>query len=253
MFSGLRRVRSAAGEDGNLKRYFSYAIGEILLVMVGILLAVQVNNWNEARKLRAIEYQALKDLNQEFVANGALFAETVARKELALKINQELIAMLVDQSGGLSELIRSRVQLGDGGVSTFNPSNGVLNSLSSSGRINQIENDSLKYLLTSWRDILLDYQEEEKNHLYYRHNHWEPYELSLIPRPYVRRGKREWAGQNVAATQKAFSEAFADRRYINFLIRNEAYLFAAVTEARTVENQLQQVLRLLEQEIASRD
>ena len=40
-------------------KYFKYAVGEILLVMIGILLALQVNNWNETRKERALELDYL--------------------------------------------------------------------------------------------------------------------------------------------------------------------------------------------------
>ena len=39
-------------EQNKTSKYFKYAIGEIILVMIGILLALQVNNWNEARKLQ---------------------------------------------------------------------------------------------------------------------------------------------------------------------------------------------------------
>ena len=36
-------------------RYFKYAIGEIVLVVIGILIALSINNWNEDRKSRAVE------------------------------------------------------------------------------------------------------------------------------------------------------------------------------------------------------
>ena len=50
MLKFYRRIRRKLLDEGNLKRYLIYAIGEILLVMVGILLALQVNNSNEATK-----------------------------------------------------------------------------------------------------------------------------------------------------------------------------------------------------------
>ena len=49
MLTIFRRLRNQSLFQGG-KKYLLYAIGEILLVMVGILLALQVNNWNEERK-----------------------------------------------------------------------------------------------------------------------------------------------------------------------------------------------------------
>lgn len=46
MLKFFRRIRQKLINDSNLKKYLLYAIGEILLVMIGILLALQVNNWN---------------------------------------------------------------------------------------------------------------------------------------------------------------------------------------------------------------
>lgn len=54
-----------------MRNYFLYAIGEIALVMIGILLALQVNNWNEIKKDRTLERDVLRqikdDLNQDLV------------------------------------------------------------------------------------------------------------------------------------------------------------------------------------------
>ena len=53
-------------EKGKTGKYLKYAVGEIILVMVGILLALQVNNWNENRKERAQETILLKQLLTDF-------------------------------------------------------------------------------------------------------------------------------------------------------------------------------------------
>ena len=65
-FRNIRR--NLLGEDKTAK-YFKYAIGEILLVMVGILLALQVNNWNEKRLAKITEIQLLKQLKNDLKAN----------------------------------------------------------------------------------------------------------------------------------------------------------------------------------------
>lgn len=50
MLKFFRRIRQKLVREGNLKRYLIYAIGEILLVVIGILIALQVNNWNVERR-----------------------------------------------------------------------------------------------------------------------------------------------------------------------------------------------------------
>ena len=49
MFTFLRKIRQSLIESGRVRKYLLYAIGEIFLVMIGILLALQVNNWNTER------------------------------------------------------------------------------------------------------------------------------------------------------------------------------------------------------------
>ena len=52
-------------KDGTTSKYLKYAVGEIFLVMVGILLALQINNWNEDRKQRTEFRNILKTIHQD--------------------------------------------------------------------------------------------------------------------------------------------------------------------------------------------
>ncbi|MFT6995626.1 MAG: hypothetical protein ACJA1P_002371 [Maribacter sp.] len=52
-----------------MSNYLIYAIGEIVLVVIGILIALQINNWNENTKLEIEETRLLKQLNIEFKNN----------------------------------------------------------------------------------------------------------------------------------------------------------------------------------------
>ena len=49
MFTFFRRIRKALINSGATGKYLVYAIGEITLVVIGILIALQVNNWNQIR------------------------------------------------------------------------------------------------------------------------------------------------------------------------------------------------------------
>ncbi len=50
MINFFRKIRKQLADQNKPLKYFRYAFGEIVLVMIGILLALQVNNWNEVRK-----------------------------------------------------------------------------------------------------------------------------------------------------------------------------------------------------------
>jgi len=64
MLHFLRRIRRSLINTGATRKYLLYAVGEILLVMIGILLALQVNNWNEGRKERLVETELLLELRE---------------------------------------------------------------------------------------------------------------------------------------------------------------------------------------------
>jgi type II secretory pathway pseudopilin PulG len=65
---------------GKMSKYLLYAIGEIVLVVIGILIALQINNWNEQRKAKEKEHQALVEVMSDLELNiaslkGALHTE----------------------------------------------------------------------------------------------------------------------------------------------------------------------------------
>ncbi len=64
MLHYLRKIRQKLIKQENVRKYIWYAVGEILLVMIGILLALQVNNWNEIRKENNREQSYLLRLNE---------------------------------------------------------------------------------------------------------------------------------------------------------------------------------------------
>ena len=76
MLTFLRKVRKSLIETGSVRRYLLYATGEVLLVMVGILLALQINNWNEERKKDALEIEYLSGIKQDLEAD----IPTIARR-----------------------------------------------------------------------------------------------------------------------------------------------------------------------------
>ena len=69
MIRFFRKIRQQLLTENKFSRYLLYAIGEILLVVLGILIALQIDNWNENKKIRITEQQYLLALKEEFSFN----------------------------------------------------------------------------------------------------------------------------------------------------------------------------------------
>ena len=71
MIKFFRRIRQNLLSEGKTNKYLKYAIGEIVLVVVGILIALAINNWNETRKnkstLTNYTESLIKDLKQDII------------------------------------------------------------------------------------------------------------------------------------------------------------------------------------------
>ncbi|MCJ7466929.1 MAG: DUF6090 family protein [Maribacter sp.] len=70
LFRNIRRKLLAEGKTTN---YLKYAIGEIVLVVLGILIALSINNWNEQRKTSKLEMELLRELNLNLNSNIEVF------------------------------------------------------------------------------------------------------------------------------------------------------------------------------------
>jgi hypothetical protein len=93
MIKFFRRIRQKLINEGNLKRYLIYAIGEILLVVIGILIALQINNWNEGQKThraQKAEYSAIiLDLQRDLKRQMRIYYSCGWGKEMVHELADE--------------------------------------------------------------------------------------------------------------------------------------------------------------------
>ena len=94
---GTRSVRAG----NKVSKYLLYAIGEIVLVMIGILLALQVNNWNENRKKNQLAQKYLQTLYMDFIQNDVLVDHALEQMEGTKQATRSL-AVFIDS--GLVEI-----------------------------------------------------------------------------------------------------------------------------------------------------
>ncbi|MCO5726036.1 DUF6090 family protein [Robiginitalea marina] len=97
MISFFRKIRqkqlqNTIGAENRVGRYFAYALGEILLVVIGILIALQINTSNEARKSRAYELTMLREVNEAMkvdyqnMSTVLLYLQRIQRSFYALTV-----------------------------------------------------------------------------------------------------------------------------------------------------------------------
>lgn len=160
MIKFFRRIRQNLLSEGKTGKYLKYAIGEIVLVVIGIFIALQLNNWNANRLLKNEEIRMLESLHQEFSQNLLVF-DDIYNKHLERKKSIEILMSSEIQDLSLDSL---KVLTGNSHNShTFDPYQGIYRSVINSGKIELISNYSLKQRISKFQDLLIDYKEEETN------------------------------------------------------------------------------------------
>lgn len=77
MIKFFRSIRQNLLNEGKTAKYFKYAIGEIVLVVIGILIALSINNWNQDRQLKQKEKQILIELKRDLVSNDSILQHQI--------------------------------------------------------------------------------------------------------------------------------------------------------------------------------
>jgi hypothetical protein len=164
MIKFFRKIRQKLVTENKFSKYLLYAIGEIVLVVIGILIALQLNNLNEIDKVKDTEILYLNALHDEF-SNNLIEVERV------MKLNAKGLAYanaLLDKMGtsdlDLTEKVFDSLMYRTIVAEIqYRPSPGTLIELVNSGKLSIISNRELRLKLASWDGILTSvlFQEEE--------------------------------------------------------------------------------------------
>jgi len=138
-------------------KYLKYAIGEIILVMIGILLALQVNNWNEQRKDKVKEQVILKKLQEDFQSNLLQLEEKMKTRDKIIISGLQLLKAFDQPIGIIRDSIIKDIAIFNNDP-TFDP---IQNNLASSGNLTLISNKRLNNLLSNWTSDVIAVQEIE--------------------------------------------------------------------------------------------
>ena len=142
MLPFFRKIRISLLGSGRARKYLLYAIGEILLVVIGILIALQINNWDQERLSKDKELKVLREIRADLRINRTIIQGAIDRLD---KSNDRLV-QLMDYFDGKTELTDSVLYFNLEYVrrlGRFEYNDAAYESLKTLG-FDLIENDSLR-------------------------------------------------------------------------------------------------------------
>ena len=180
MIKFFRNIRQNLLMQNKTSKYFKYAIGEIILVVIGILIALQINNWNQNRLNKKVETETLVNLKVDL--NSALM-------QVKEKINQnknflQLDSLALEHINKRSEIPQDSLQsllLSHIFTPGFDPELGVLNEILNTGKLDIIQNDKLRNIISSWNKYMDELSEVDERLLYLDDHIKKPFYMKFLP------------------------------------------------------------------------
>ena len=169
MIKFFRKIRQKLLSENKFSKYLIYAIGEIILVVIGILIALQVNNWNENKKIKTEEKILITGLIQNIEDDIKNLTSVIKRDSIFIDANRILLSALKNDSiKGNKPLLKEKIYQA-AFLSKLKPNQIIFNQIQFSGKLTYIFNDSIKNKILSYYDNasnVVGYQESNLNTIY---------------------------------------------------------------------------------------
>ena len=156
----FRKIRKKLLISGKIKNYVVYALGEILLIVIGVLIAWKINNLNELRKNRIVEVKIYQSLNEELNSNLVLLDSSIANYTKNMEAIEATIDLIMtgqqDQLGTDEKNMIINVDYKPTQLHT-----GAINSVNTTNKFEFIEGVLLKNLIAAYPNELDNFENQE--------------------------------------------------------------------------------------------
>ena len=151
MIKFFRKIRQNLLMENKTGKYFKYAVGEIILVVIGIVIALQINNSNELRKEKDQEAIILSDIKEDFIATRINFLETIKNQEKMILRSRDLIDAIEAQDYSIHpDTIREYIRRGAFAHHREEAIMGSYEAIIGSGKTSIIKNKELLTVLANF-------------------------------------------------------------------------------------------------------
>ncbi len=143
MIKFFRKIRQRLLSESKFSKYLIYAIGEILLVVIGILIALQINNWNEQNKADRVESVFLKRLLVDLKKDKVYLENIHSRRQSQIRAAKAIINFSIETNqDSIIYQLPNMLTISSWQETTSNQN--TFFELISSGNFNSIKSDSIK-------------------------------------------------------------------------------------------------------------
>ena len=97
MIKFFRNIRQKLLTENKISKYLLYAIGEIVLVVIGILIALSINNWNEERKNNLIEKKLILNIIKDLRLDSIYISQSLIEVDAQKKVIDDIISMSLNK------------------------------------------------------------------------------------------------------------------------------------------------------------
>ncbi len=150
-------MRHSSMKNGNWSSYMPYVIGEIVLVVAGILIALSINNWSEDKKVRNLELKLLSELKEDIEQNRSDFDFNIELREQAIT-SLETIIQTIEENIPYSDTLD--FHFGNMcNISTMTLNTSSFEAIKSAG-LTFISNDDLRKSITNFYEVSINYLEK---------------------------------------------------------------------------------------------
>lgn len=160
MIKFFRNIRQSLLSKNKIRNYLMYAVGEIALVVVGILIALQINTWNEERRDRKAEHQILLNLLSDLKSNEVILKD--AELSIDIQVEQTKLMLGLMQENPTDSAIKQVYQYLYEGTEVedvqlrLSGIEGIIDT-----KLDLIRNESLKQLLVEYPVLFAGYKNQE--------------------------------------------------------------------------------------------
>jgi len=245
MINFFRKIRHRFLTTGRTTKYLTYAMGEIVLVVIGILIALGINNANEDRKEQKVEQQLITRLHNEYQENKSLLIERTnvmhQSKDASLRImglmNNDLSQV---ETTTIDSLVFYTIE-----YAPYTPLSTTWTEITQMGKLDLISNQKLRDLLGQWA---IQYNKHQGTFRVFEKWVEEgilPYLSKRIALKNVDRfGLLQW--KEVSEFESDYSTVLKDREFEN-IIDNHLYPHGLmINEYQNLESIIDEIIQITE-------